>query len=362
MAGDRVRPLAGAVALLFLLGSVTGVLRTASDPSETGPAEPVAAADPTPAPAGPDLGAGDALPLSDPQSLDLTAAGYDLPPMGSVYAARIVGGGDAGAGDPLRYVDYVAGGGALARDFWPASSIKLLTALGALDYVGSLGFTGAATVSFDDYGYTATLREIYRSAILASDNLDYDMLILVAGFDRLNTAFLSQANGFPTTVIERSYSGVDIRWSPEMTLEEDGRTAVVAPRAGTGDYDCPDEGNCTDLFEMSEAVRRLVLHASVPAQERFAISPGDVDALSDALAGAGSFFASGAERVLGPGATVLSKPGVASGLDCVDSAVVTGPGGDRFLLSAAIPDDGYEPECEGLSDLAAAVLSLLATS
>ena len=81
-----------------------------------------------------------------------------------------------------------------------------------------------------------------------------------------------------------------------------------------------------------------------------------MQALADALAGTGSFFAPGVEWALGPGATVQSKPGVADGLACVDTAVVTAPAGDRYLLSAAIPDGGYEDECEGLSDLAAAVL------
>ena len=209
-------------------------------------------------------------------------------------------------------------------------------------------------------GYTWTLREIYQSAIAQSDNLDYDMLIRIAGFDRLNADFLSPANGFPTTVIQRSYAGLDVRWSPEMTFQEGGRTVVVPAREGTGDYDCPDEGNCTDLFEMSEAVRRLVLDASLPAAERFALSPADVESLTEALAGTGSFFAPGAQRALGPGVTVLSKPGIAPGRDCVDTAVVTAPGGDRYLLSAVIPDDGYDPQCEGLSELAAAVLSLLA--
>lgn len=362
---DQVRPLAHAVALVFLLGSVTGVLRATTEPSATGPAQTVAVASVVPRPAAEAaqaFGIGDTLPLSDPQPLDLTAAGYDLPPMGSVYAARIVG-DPGGQGGPLHYVDYVAGGGALARDFWPASSVKLLAALGALDFAASLGFSGGATVAVDglgDEGYTWTLREIYQSAIAQSDNLDYDMLIRIAGFDRLNAEFLSPANGFPTTVIQRSYAGLDVRWSPEMTFEEGGRTVVVPAWEGTGDYGCPDEGNCTDLFEMSEAVRRLVLGASIPAEQRFAISPADVDSLSEALAGAGSFFATGAKRALGPGATVLSKPGVAPGRNCVDTAVVTAPDGERYLLSAVIPDDGYDPECEGLSELAAAVLSLLA--
>jgi len=320
-----VRPLALAIASLLVVGGVAAAARS----GENRPPDTVAAAWSPPQPTG-RLGRApeDELPLSDPQPLDLLAVGYELPPGSSVYAARVV----TGDGRP-RYVDYVAGGGALAGDFWPASSIKVLAALGALDFAASLGFTGAATVTFDT-GYVATIREIYESAVLGSDNLDYDVLIRIAGFDRLNTDFLSPANGFPATVIQRSYAGIDVRWSPEMTLDEDGRTIVVPAREGAGEYGCADDGNCSNLFEMTEAVRRLVLDGSVPDDERFAISPADVQALTDALAG--------------------------TGLACVDTAVVTGAAGDRYLLSATIPDDDFDEECGGLSELAAAVLPLIA--
>ncbi len=351
MTGDPARPLACVIAVLFGLASIVAVIRLTDSRSPAAIAVEERSEEP---PAHLGRAPEDQLPLSDPTPLNLAKAGYVLPPGGSVYAARIVEGGDR-----PHYVDYVAGGGALAENFWPASSIKVLAALGALDFVGSLGFTGAATVTFDT-GYSATLREIYRSAVLDSDNLDYDVLIRVAGFDWLNTEFLSPANGFPTTVIQRSYAGIDVRWSPEMTLEEGGITVVVPARESRGEYDCPDEGNCANLFELTEAIRRLVLDGSIPEEERFAIDPDDVEALADDLAGSGSFFGPGVEWALGAGATVQSKPGVAFGLDCVDTAVVTTASGDRYLLSAAIPDDGYEEACEGLADLAAAVLRLLA--
>ncbi len=334
---------------MFLVGCITGMVR----PAGQAPGLPDAAATAPAAPA-----TGRLLPRPAPQQLDLAGAGYDLPTMASVYAARVV---DAGDGLPPTYTEFVAGDGASARDFWPASSIKLLAALGALEFAASLGFTGAATVAVDG-GYTFTLREIYRSALVASDNFDYDMLIRIAGFDRLNESFLSPANGFPTTVIQRSYAGIDVRWSPAMTLTEGGLTVLVPPREGEGEFDCPDEGNCTDLFELAEAVRRLVLDPVIAASERLAIAAADVQGLSAALAEAGSFFESGAERVLGPDATVLGKPGVAAGLHCVDAALVTGPAGDRYLLSAAVPDDDADLECEELSELAAAVLPMLVAS
>ena len=103
-----------------------------------------------------------ATPPSRPISLDgrLTAAGYEVPKDANVYAVRVV----EGSGGRI-YEQYQAGGGALATDFWPASSIKVLAALGALDFARSLGYTGAATVTFDDGGPSRTLRSIYEPAI-----------------------------------------------------------------------------------------------------------------------------------------------------------------------------------------------------
>lgn len=356
MAGIREQALAGAIGLMLLCASLVVIVRSVSSTGSTG------VVDVAKEPEAPEAAVGRApeelLALSDPKTLDLLGSGYQLPPGASVYAARVVE-----DDDPPRYLDYAAGGGPLGEDFWPASSIKLLAALGALDLATSYGFTGAATVSFAA-GYPGpddgvTIRDVYRSAVLDSDNLDYDILIRIAGFDRLNTGFLSAANGFPTTVIQRSYAGIDVRWSPEMTLKEDGRVVVVPERATSKVYDCPDLGNCTNLFELSEGVRRVVLDSSLPPDERFDISRPDVLALKSALAGSGSFFTAGVKEVFGPGATVQSKPGVAPGLDCVDTAVVTTAGGVHYLLSAAIPDTDFDFECQGLSDLAAAVLPLL---
>ena len=357
MAGIQERALAGAIALMVVCASLAAVVRSldSRSPQVAAPVQGEEAA----APVGV-MGRApeDRLALSDPAPLDLAASGYQLPPGASVYAARVVEDDDR-----PRYLDYAAGGGPLGDDFWPASSIKLLAALGALDRAASLGFTGAATVSFAD-AYPGpddgvTLRDVYWSAVSASDNLDYDILIRIAGFDRLNTEFLSAANGFPATVIQRSYAGIDVQRSPEMTLEEDGRVMVVPERVSTDEYGCPDLGNCTNLFELSEAVRRVVLDTSLPPDERFDIDAADVLALEEALADAGSFFTAGVEEVFGPGSTVQSKPGVAPGLDCVDTAVVTTSDGVRYLLSASIPDTEFDFECQGLSDLAAAVLPLL---
>jgi hypothetical protein len=341
------------IAVLLVASSTTAVVRTRGGP----------AAAPTVELPGGIRGAaataaeGGLSPLSRPPSppapldADLRAIGYDVPEKANVYAVRVVEGAQGRV-----YEQYQAGGGALATDFWPASSIKVLAALGALDFARSLGYTGAATVSFDDGGPTQTIRSIYEPAIRDSSNYDYDLLVRIAGRDRLNDEFLTARNGFPVTSISRSYSGLEFDESPAMILEEGDRRTYVPVRKAEGDPECRP-GNCSNLFEMAESVRRIVLNDQLPAEQRFDLDPTDLRALSDALLAADGFFSDAVATVLGPGARIWSKPGDADGLDCLDVTFIESKGGRRFLLAATVPHS--EGGCDALARLARGVLELL---
>ena len=296
-----------------------------------------------------------AQPPSPPVSLEpgLKAKGYGLPEDANVYAVRVVEGPEG-----RTYEQYQAGGGALAVDFWPASSIKVLAALGALDFARSLGYTGAAMVTFDDGGPSRTLRSIYEPAIRDSSNYDYDLLVRIAGRDRLNDEFLTARNGFPVTSISRSYSGLVFDESPAMIFEEGDRRTYVPVRKAEGKPEC-GEGNCSNLFEMTESVRRIVLNDQIPAEQRFDLDPGDVQALSGALLKAEGFLSGAVAGALGPGARIWSKPGDADGLDCLEVAFVESRAGKRFIVAATVPHSSGG--CAAMSRLARGVLELLAT-
>ena len=290
--------------------------------------------------------------LSNPKQLEtaLSAIGYRLPPGASVYAAKITREGTA-----LAYDDYQAGGGALAGDFWPASSIKVLAAIGALELVGAQGFTGAATVRFGT-GPPRTIRSIYDGAIRVSSNSDYDLLVRLAGVDWLNNQFLTPARGFPVTVIQKSYTaGGNVRSTPAMTLSEGGRTATIPARAAGRDTACA-QVNCSTLFEMSESIRRVVLHNEIPEGERFRISATDAAAMTDALLGAEGWFEPAVARVLGPTARIYGKPGWVPANDCLDVTLIEARG-QRWLLSATVPE--RSGGCPALVNLAAGVLRVL---
>jgi hypothetical protein len=295
-------------------------------------------------------------PLSGPPSrpisldTDLKASGYEVPADANVYAVRVLEGPEGRI-----YEQFEAGGGALANDFWPASSIKVLAALGALDFARSLGFTGAATVSFDDGLASQTLRSIYEPAIRDSSNYDYDLLVRIAGVDHLNENFLTARNGFPVTSISRSYGGLPFDESPAMVFEEGGRRVSVPVRKSTREPECP--GNCSNLFEMAESVRRIVLNDEIPAEQRFDLDPTDVKALAAALQKAEGFFPPAVSKVLGAGAKIWSKPGDAAELDCLDVAFIQSRTGRRFLVAASVPHSSGG--CEALARLARGVLERL---
>ncbi|NMC69873.1 MAG: hypothetical protein GYA57_07360, partial [Myxococcales bacterium] len=263
-------------------------------------------------------------------------AGYTLPDRTFVYAARIVAGVEGPA-----YELYQAGGGAFSTDFWPASTVKLLAALAALEYVRELGFTGAARVTFD-LQTSDSLRAIVDRALRVSSNSDYDLTLLLAGIDRLNREFLTPERGFPTTVIQRSYTGLGVPDSPACTLEQLGRTRLVPARRATPDDHCPDGGNCATLFELAEALRRVVLHDELPPAERFDLDDDDRAALLDALCVADSSpFLDGATRALGTPPRICHKTGSVGGRDFLDHALIESTAsGERWILAASVPDQG----------------------
>ncbi|HEV2759648.1 MAG TPA: hypothetical protein VGV86_08800, partial [Acidimicrobiales bacterium] len=201
------------------------------------------------------------------------------------------------------------------------------------------------------------IRSIYDGAVRISDNADYDRLVEIAGVDWLNKEFLPPARGFPKTVIQRSYTvGGNLRVTPPVTLSEGGRTVTIPARNGRVDTDCP-QGQCSDLFEMSESVRRVVLHGEIPERERFKLAPADVSGLTSALLGAEGWFEPAVARVLGTGARIYGKPGHVPTRDCLDVTLIEGRDGRRILLAATVPERAGG--CPALVTLATNVLKYL---
>ncbi|MCS7225505.1 MAG: polysaccharide deacetylase family protein [Gloeomargarita sp. SKYB31] len=282
----------------------------------------------------------------------LRQQGVRLPRGTAVYAARI----ESGVGGPA-YSFYEAGLGAFSQNFWPASTVKVLPAIAALEWVHAQGFTGEATVVFPRM--QDQLTRIIDRSIRESSNLDYDLTLQLVGLDWLNQTFLTPERGFPTTTLQRGYGGLNVYTSPPLTLREGQRQKTLPRRYAQAAYRCPARGNCANLFELTEAVRRVVLHHELPPVERFRIADADIARLIEALCRAEpSFLAAGAQAALKQTPQICHKPGWVLHRHCVDSGVIIA-GQERYLLAVAMPTWAAGDDCQGLSRVAQLVLTAL---
>lgn len=169
-----------------------------------------------------------------------------------------------------------------------------------------------------------------------SDNLAYTRTLQIAGVERINQSVLTAEHGFGDTVLTRSYvAGTPANQSPAFTFTEGAATITIPARTDPTDFGCV--GNCTNLYELGEGLRRVVLDVELAAAQRFDLDAADLDGLNAALCDAESFFAAGAERALGP-VRVCNKPGWVPDLHYLDHAIITvDASGERYLLAAAIP-------------------------
>jgi hypothetical protein len=96
--------------------------------------------------------------------------------------------------------------------------------------------------------------------------------------DTINREFFTRRNGLGNTVFLRAYGGRNRhpdtghainRHSPPITIEFGRRVRELPARDGTGEYQCPDQGNCTTLRQLANAMYRVMLHESLPQRQRY---------------------------------------------------------------------------------------------
>jgi len=278
----------------------------------------------------------------------LEASGFRPPPGFKAFVARI----SLTHGTPSYQLADYAGTSADRDDWWPASTVKVFAAAAALETVRSLGFTPRARVTFHypRRPEAHTVEDLVRRAITHSDNAAFDQLVEIVGGDEMN-AWLER-RGFRSTVLLRGYSRryVDpqtkrgiLRISAALTLREPGRRSVrIRAREGMRRDGCRDQGNCTTLFDLSDALRRVMLHEVLPEPERFALGDAEISLLRSALSGPrerGLGVVKGLREAFAPREIVCyHKPGFA--LDWFSDHVfveVAGSGADtpRYLIAMA---------------------------
>lgn len=246
-------------------------------------------------------------------------------------------------------------------DFWPASTIKLYTAIAACVRMNQKGFTLDAAVQFqhEDKGAwkldcARSLREMLSEVFRRSSNEDYTLLLRLCSIDWMNREFLTPETGFENSALMRGYvkerpwgyireetqrlramsaDGItkqtwEHRWSGHSYSAERGATIIDAKT-----------GNVTTPRDLANCLRRLMFHAELPPEQRFDLSQEQVDFLlhgADGLTGletknpesGPSAWKDGLERVF-PEARFYHKCGVISDyaleVACLDDRANGGP-------------------------------------
>lgn len=184
-----------------------------------------------------------------------------------------------------------------AADDWnPASTIKLFSAISALELVHSKGLRPQVEATFFDFGgkkkRSHKVSELVHASIVDSDNLAHNRLVQLAGYDRLNGDFLSPRRGVVRSAIHKPYE--KSRWvpltgqellkdSPKIVLGGGKKARTLPERKGKGDYTCRGSSACTTLADLAEAMRRMMLHEQLPKGETYRLSLAELRVLRHAL-------------------------------------------------------------------------------
>lgn len=276
-----------------------------------------------------------------------------------------------GTADPARAYDW-HGTGDDRDDWWPASTVKLYAAVAALETAHRLGFGPRAQVTFEypDGPVTQRLDRLVKEALIPSNNLAYDRLIEIAGFDALHRGFFTKQHGFQNTVLLRAYggrirdpitqSGVNLH-SPPITLSFGKKRKQLPERTGKARGECAKQGNCTSLAELAETLRRVMLHDELPEKERFDLGPAELELLHGALGATrprGENIVDGLRAGFGPERPVTLHHKAGFALKWMSDAVLVEETatGKRYLVALA----GY-PGRESLDQAAFLIGRLLAS-
>jgi hypothetical protein len=297
----------------------------------------------------------------------LSQSGF-TPPEG--FKALVIVLPKRGTTGPARAYDW-HGTSADRDDWWPASTVKLFAAVAALETTHRLGFGPRTQVTYEYPEGPVTLRldRIVKDALIPSNNLAYDRLIEITGFDALHRQFFTKQHGFRNTVLLRAYGGrikdpvtqrgINLN-SPPITLSFGKKQKQLSERNGKPRGECPEQGNCTSLAELAETLRRVMLHDELPEAERFDLGKAELELLHSALGSTrprGENIVDGLRAGFGPQRPVTLHHKAGFALKWMSDAVLVEETatGQRYIVALA----GY-PGRESLDQAALSIGKLLA--
>jgi len=255
-------------------------------------------------------------------------------------------------------------------DFWPASTVKLFTAVAACELLNErkLSLDTTATFAHEEAGQwrpdcARTVREMISEVFRRSSNEDYTLLLRLCGIDSLNTGFLTAERGFPATALMRGYTAEQPwRYSQRerqrilLHAETEGPAQVIEHLWSGRDYSAErgitvlfaENGNLTSPRVLCDCLRRVLFHDVLPENERFRISreqalflkegsPGGFHGLETEIGEKGPEIWQKAWAEVFPKARHFQKSGLISSyaldLCCIDDRANGGP---CFLLCAGL--------------------------
>ncbi len=163
-------------------------------------------------------------------------------------------------------------------DWNPGSTIKLFSAVGAMEMMRAKGMRPGAVATFHDPKGKRRYRvsELVKDALGPSKNVAHNRLVQLAGYDFLNGRTLSKRRGLKATAIHKPYEksawvpltgSQRFRKTPKVVLRQGGRKRTLPARKGKGKYPCPHSSACTTMLDIAEFMGRLMLHEQMPARK-----------------------------------------------------------------------------------------------
>jgi len=229
----------------------------------------------------------------------------------------------------------------------PASTVKLYAAVAALRQVRRLGFQGNPKITFHSRkgAQSRHLYDLLKKAIVPSDNIAYNFLVQLAGFDYLNGEFFP-FYGLTDTALTGAYHrskwmkmgfSPSFRRSPRITIEGRGKKKVIEARSAKHNVGCGSSA-CTSLFDLYQGMRALMLTEQLPKAESFRLNKRDRQLIRQWLR---AHRNRGEEVVdaLGrsfddPGTLFYHKAGYSNGWYS-DNVYVYDPGGSAWIIILA---------------------------
>ncbi len=161
----------------------------------------------------------------------------------------------------------------------PASTVKLFSAIGALELLRRhrFGVKTQVTFHYRKGDRTFGIQDLFEEAVHLSKNIPHNRLVQLAGYDALNGkgGTLRRA-GLEHTYIIRAYAaqqwasqghGKRLKKSPAITLREGKRRKKLPARVGKGRYPCQGAA-CTTLSDLAKTMCRMMLHEQLPRRRR----------------------------------------------------------------------------------------------